>query len=141
MSNLSFTEALDQALELLEQGHPLEYCVQQFPEYADELRPLLMVSADLHSLADLSFPSFDKATIEPDWESILAQTPQQPRRRFRTYGLGLGELFHSLQYHPVQRYAVLAAAIIILCTVTWRGTTQSAANSVLYPLKRSVEQF
>src|SRR4028118_430518 len=78
VSSLSFIEALDQALQLLEQGQPLEQCLQQFPEYADELRPLLMVSDDLRRLADTP-PTATKPSTQPNWEELLHDVPQQPR--------------------------------------------------------------
>ncbi len=140
MSRLSFTEALDQALELLDQGHPLEYCVRQFPEYSDELRPLLQVSADLYSLATVSLASLETPSREPDWEAILSRTRQEPERRFKPFAVALRELFESLRYHPVQRFAALGAAMVILGFVMWHGTDHSSADSVLYPIKRGVEQ-
>ncbi len=140
MSRLSFTEALDQALELLEQGHPLEYCVRQFPEYADELRPLLQVSDDLHRLASAPLPILEKVSAEPDWETILAQIPQdQPGllNRITTY---LSELVKRLHVPSGPRYASLVAALLIVLVLGWHGSQQSTPDSPLYSIKRAVEQ-
>jgi hypothetical protein len=139
VSRLSFTDALDQALELLEQGHPLEYCVRQFPEYADELRPLLQVSADLQRLADSAIPSFTKATVEPDWDAILAEVPQDRPRRFG-WAAAITRFLQELQQHPFQRYASLASAIIILVVLLLNGSSNSSPDNPLYYVKRTVEQ-
>ena len=140
VSGLSFTEALDQALELLEQGHPLEYCVRQFPEYSDELRPLLLVSDDLRRLADAPLPIFEKMAAEPDWDSLLANVPQATPSRLPAFFQGVVQFFQSLQQHPVQRYASLAAALVILCVLSLRGSERSTPESPLYQIKRTVEQ-
>ena len=77
MSRLSFTEALDLALELLEQGHTLEDAVQQFPEYADELRPLLQITENLQQMAHEPMPAFDRVAATINWEQLLSDVPQQ----------------------------------------------------------------
>jgi len=140
VSRLSFTEALDQALELLEQGHPLEYCVRQFPEYADELRPLLQVSDDLHRLAGAPLPFFEKATIEPDWETLLANVPQDQPGLLKRYAVSLAELFKGVQQYRVQRYAAFVVALLVAFVFSWQASRSSTPNSPLYPLKRAVEQ-
>src|SRR5215210_3660572 len=112
---LSFTEALDEALQLLEQGQPLEFCVRRFPEHADELRPLLQVSDDLRRLADAPLPSFNPQEVEPDWQMLLGSTPQRPDRNVPGLRIPfLQDMLAAFQQPPVQRWAALAAAMLVL---------------------------
>jgi hypothetical protein len=76
MSEQALIEALDQALALREQGYPLEYCVQQFPQHADCLWPLLQVGDELRCFAQASNALLEVVRVELDWETLLAAIPQ-----------------------------------------------------------------
>jgi hypothetical protein len=47
---------LDECLNMLDQGSDLESCLARYPEYASELRPLLMASMDAESLSVKEIP-------------------------------------------------------------------------------------
>ncbi len=86
MSEQSFIEALDQALELLNQGYPREHCIQQFPEHADRLWPMLQVADDLQCLAYSFNASLDRMRVDPDWQTLLADLEQDQPEHFPTSG-------------------------------------------------------
>src|SRR3712207_5745588 len=56
MDRRSLVEALDQAVDCLLQGGAMEDILRQFPADADQLRPLVQVSADLWQLAQVPVP-------------------------------------------------------------------------------------
>ena len=81
MLDRGLTEALDQAIALLGQGTSVETCMQAFPLYAEQLRPLLHACAALHQLAQLPCPLSDTPGIPPAWILGLAQPECDPREQ------------------------------------------------------------
>ena len=141
MTRMSFTEALDEALELLEQGQPLEYCVRRFPEHADELRPLLQVSDDLRRLADAPLPLHNLQDAEPDWQMLLKSTPQIPDHNVPGFRIPwLQEFQASFQMPQMQRFSALAVALLVLFFASIGFSNRSAPGAPLYPIKKIVEQ-
>lgn len=149
MSNVSFIEALDQALHLLEQGYSLEKCLAHFPEYADELRPLLMVSDDLRRLAHTALPSDGTSeSPQPDWHRLLHGVPQQQPsttsrlwRSVRHSVRNAGFALFGAQTAFAVRYATAGILSIALAVGLWNGADNSVPGSPLHPVKTAVEQF
>jgi hypothetical protein len=140
VTSLSFIEALDQALELLEQGYPFEYCVQQFPEHSDRLRPLLQVGDDLRRLAQAPAPQLDPSKTTPDWNKLLADVPQCRSRRSRV----VADLHSWINFNllPNKRLFVgLATAFLLIFGAGLHGTVNSPDNQFLDPLNPLVKRL
>ena len=125
--------ALDNCLELLEQGGTIEACLERFPEAATELEPLLRLAMQTKKVGE---------TIE---------TPMKAQR------LGLGRITDAWAAKQTKRsnrrlrffrplaksWAIAMIAVMVLAFGGWT-TTSAAAGSipgeVLYPVKKAQER-
>ena len=114
---LTFDVALDQSLQMLAQGANLAQCLARFPQYADELAPLL--EAALVARAGLT-PALPKPNLARGKGRFL-----QAARRSEPW--------------PVFRFAIATALAVVVVTLTGVGLTIASAPALpgdaLYPIK------
>ncbi|MBI2980026.1 MAG: hypothetical protein HYY41_04260 [Chloroflexi bacterium] len=121
--------ALDACLEqLLIKGETVEQCLQSFPEYADELKPLLETALSVKQVS-----------------AIQPRPELRDKARYQLYSVLQGMLprksLSSFSWRP--QWAVVLTAVLVFLLVG-SGTVAASANSMpdqpLYPVKLATER-
>jgi hypothetical protein len=125
-----FDAALDDCLNLMRAGADAQACLVRYPQYADELRPLLQVAADVRAVTMPEPRAAARMAGQQRMLSALAQ--RRTRRRAETRSV-----------RRVWRWAVAVIAVAALVGVG--GTTAASAASLpgdaLYPVKLAAQQI
>lgn len=142
---MSLDSVLDACLHDLQAGKiTVEECLAQYPEAAEELKPLLRLAEQLMATPAVKpSPQFVSATRA----RLLQLTPPKPAPRAAPFGWGLQRwlanllaLWQSWQWR--QAFAS-AMAILVAVVLIGGGTVVASAESLpdhpLYPVKRAVE--
>lgn len=124
-----FNNAFDMCLErLLARGESLEQCLQDFPEHADELKPLLETALSVKQMSAIQPRPEVKERVRHHLNSVLRSMEAKKSMRF-------------LSWQP--RWAV-AIAILLVFLLASSTTVAAAGNSMpdepLYPVKLATEQ-
>lgn len=123
-------EIFDQLLEEIKKGKNIDECLRKWPEYADELEPLLAIA---QTLTDLPAP-------EPS-EHAVAETLRRVRA---VAGVKQKRLFILKPLIAWQPTFVRAAAVVVLIIAAIWTTTSLSAHSLpgepLYPVKLLTER-
>ena len=124
---------LDKCLERMAQGENMEQCLADYPELADDLRPLIQTASTVKSgsASVEARPEFRAQAKQRLLAGVRAKGQEKPRSRW-----------HSV-FEWQQRWAVAAAAVIMVILVGG-GTTVAASSDAmpdafLYPVKLAVE--
>jgi hypothetical protein len=124
---------LDKCLERMAQGEDMEQCLTDYPELADELRPLLQTSSTVKSgVASVEArPEFRARAKQRLLAEVRAKGQEKP-----------GSRWYSI-FEWQQRWAVAAAAVIMVILVGGGTTVAASSNTMpddfLYPVKLAVE--
>ncbi len=126
-----FDNVLNECLErLLSRGENLEQCLQGFPEYADELRPLLETALAAKEASAIQPRSEFREKARYQFYSALREVERKRSRSF-------------LSWSRQPRWAMVVAIVLILF-LAGGGTAAAAADSMpdepLYPVKLATEQ-
>ena len=124
-------DILEDCLDLMRRGASLQDCLEVYPDFADELEPLLISSSRAQALLAQPLSGGARSRIRglvlQQWDKIHA-----PKRR--TWSLPL--------FAP--RWAAVAAALVVAVMVGGSGTVFAAGYSVpgdaLYPVKQVREE-
>jgi hypothetical protein len=124
---------LDQLLEEIRKGKSVDDCLSEWPEQADEIKPLLELAC---SINDLPVP-------EPN-EQAVAETLQRVHQLARAEPVTRKPFFfkHLISWQPVFVRAV--AALLLIVVVGWTTFAlgaRSLPGEPLYPLKRLTEKI
>lgn len=124
-------EVFDQLLEEIKKGKNIDECLKKWPEYADELKPLLEVA---QSLAHLPVPEPREQAVAETLRRVRTVAKVERKRPFF--------LRPFISWQPV---LVRAAAVVVLIVATIWTTTSLSARSLpgepLYPVKRLAERI
>ena len=128
---------LDNCLKMMDQGTDLESCLVRYPEYATELRPLLMASMDAVSLAEMDIPLEVTRRSKSKLLNIAAEMREQKSSK------------KALLILPMRRVVRLGfvALVTILFLVGLGGTGLVQASTVslpgdqFYPVKLTWENI
>ncbi|MFC1949432.1 DUF5667 domain-containing protein [Chloroflexota bacterium] len=126
-----FENILDECLErLLLRDETIEQCLQSFPDYADELKPLLETALAASEATDIQPRSEFRDRARYEFYSVLEEAGQKKKRA--SFGWG---------WQPRWVTAVAIALVLVLGS----GGTAIAANNTmpnefLYPVKLASEQ-
>lgn len=129
-NNREFNDILEICLaRLLDKGETIEQCLNAYPQYADQLRPLLETTvAARQALAIQPRPEF-KARARYQFQSALQEF--KPKK--------------SLPFFTWQPQWAMAVVIILAVLFTGGGTVAAAGRSMpdspLYPIKLVTEQI
>jgi len=124
-----FDNVLDECLErLLIKGETMEQCLQNYPEQAANLKPLLQTALATREAVAIKPPAEFKAKARYQFRSALQEAASPRRRPF-------------LSWFP--RWATVVA-IVLAVLLVGGGTTAAASYSMpdnlLYPVKLATEQ-
>ena len=137
----NFEQVLDACLDqILQEGSSLELCLQQYPEHAAELEPLLRLAVESKQQLDFSPSLQAKARARTALQQAIQN--QEANRYSSTLMDYLRKLSTSLL--TKNRWAIGAVAGMILLAFTGTGLVSVSNNSTpdqpLYPVKRAIEQ-
>ena len=127
----SMEQVLQDCLDLLGQGVPLEECIARYPEYAKDLGPLLstadVTQQQLAQVLPAEVRNRVRARLMTEWAR------QHEPRRWR-WPLPLA----------VPRWAAVAASLVVAIMVGGGGTVAAAGSAIpgdaLYPVKEITEE-
>jgi uncharacterized membrane protein YgcG len=129
--------ALDNCLTMMDQGSDLESCLVRYPEYAAELRPLLLAALDAGSIAENYVPVEVQRQGKVKFLNAAAQIREQ-RSSKKLFGL-----------FPIRRavrfsFATLVVAVFVV-GIGGTGLVNASGGSLpgdrLYPVKLSWENI
>jgi hypothetical protein len=135
-----FDTALDDCMDLLRSGTTVEDCLARYPEYAEELRPLVGLAA---AVKGVPTPRADAANVNANrlrmLEAVQNTPALTPKRGLAGSGWFAG-LLGGRGSWPLLRAAVALTAILLLVGLSSAVLFASAAGSLpgqtLYPVKR-----
>ena len=129
-----FETILDYCIDEMRAGKTIDELVTQFPEYADELRPMLEMT---EQLGELEAPEPSAETINNALFEI-GQRAGQKKQKPDTAGIFLPEFVRQ----PWVRRTVSAVLVVV---VLFFGLSTASADSVpgdiLYPVKQLTESI
>ena len=128
-----FDRVLDECLTWLHAGASVEACLARYPDYAEDLRPLLELAADVQAVP---LPRPSAAAVQANRQRLLNAVREKEARR------PLISILWGLLALPWGRVAVAAAVIFLVLGLGWGGLTTAADSlpgDTLYPVKRLVE--
>lgn len=127
----SLQDALEQCWQRLAQGESLEQCLAEYPQFARELRELLVVAERQAALLHRPTPEFQTRLLRRTLREVRRQ--REARRP---------SWWHRLPF-AMLRWAAAAAAVLLLVfagdELAW-ATEESSPGSPLYPVKEAREQ-
>jgi uncharacterized membrane protein YgcG len=126
-------EALEVCLQDIERGTDVETALLRFPDFADELRPILEASIDAGNIA-ISPPS--TVVVQRNRTKVLQHAAQMRAARARSS--------QRIWFASVRRLVVTLAVVAILF-VSGTGLVRAASTTLpgdnLYPVKRTWENM
>ncbi|MFC1901269.1 hypothetical protein ACFLYN_06740, partial [Chloroflexota bacterium] len=122
----------DECLErILLNGETIEQCLESFPEYAEELKPLLETALTANVVS----------SIQPGSE-FRDRARHQLQTAFRDMEQKKSTPFFNWNWQP--RWATAAITIALVLLLSGGGTVAAAAGTMpdntLYPVKLATEQ-
>ncbi len=146
--NLEFSQIVDECIAQMRAGASLESCLERYPQFAEDLRPVLQTVRNLQAL---KFPQersasvqagrqrllnayAKKAAIQPVSESSLSRFIQQIFKKLT----GRDDLNMKL----VARFAIallLVAGLIVGGGITATASASALPGDTLYPVKLGLE--
>jgi hypothetical protein len=130
--------ALDQCLVWLRSGTGIEDCLARYPEYADELRPLLLLVADVGRVLT---PASSAAARAAGQERMLAALAQRRERQIRANPLARyiqrARWAFPARLGPAWGLGIMMLVVILFACggIAATVSADSLPGDVLYPLK------
>jgi hypothetical protein len=132
MNNLH--EVLEICLQDIEQGESIETVLFRYPEYADELRPILEGSMNARSIAIVAPPA---EVVRRNRAKVLQHAAQMREREVQARSASRRIWFASL------RRVAVTLAVVAMLFVSGTGLVSAASTTLpgdnLYPVKRTWE--
>jgi hypothetical protein len=146
MSKVDFDTILDECLDRVKAGEPIDSCLSRYPEHAQELEPLLQMVQAIQVLRATEPPR--PAALARGRQRFLTEATRLREARTRRDRSLVGRLFGPLAgrlYSPaVARVATMALVAVLAFLVVSGVVVQAAAGSLpgepLYPVKAVTRQ-
>lgn len=128
---------LDNCLTMLDQGFDLESCLARYPEYASELRPLLMASMDADSLSVKEIPV---DVVRRSKSKVLNAAAEMREQK------SIKKPFLVLPPKRIFRFSLVALITLLMLvgvggTSLVRASTASLPGDQFYPVKLTWENL
>jgi hypothetical protein len=123
---------LDICIDQLKQGKTVEECLQQFPQYADKLRPMLQLAQGLEQMPK----------PEPSPAYMLSAALSLGRNQ-RIKKESLKSKFLPGNFFPMRRLSLAFNLVLVLLVLFWgmsRLSADSVPGEILYPVKVFTER-
>ena len=136
MGTKDFDNILDDCISRMLAGETIEQCLQDYPEHAPELKPLLQAGYMAHKESSVEpRPEFKVQAKHEILSTLDAKNRERAKKRepwtFPLFG-----------WQP--RWAVSTAAVFIILVITCGGTVAASSNSMpgdfLYRVKLATEE-
>jgi hypothetical protein len=132
MKDAQFQQILDEVIDRLANGESVEQCLQDYPEQAAELEPLLHVASAAYDTAAVEpRPEFKAHVLQQAYSLPQTVKPKAEHRRLPYFGWQL-------------RWATAVLAIVVFLMAATGGTVAASSDSMpddtLYPVKMTVER-
>ncbi len=127
---LKIEEVLDKLLTKIEQGRSVEDCLREYPEFSQELEPILRLSVKIKGLPKPEPSPEVMSAFFWEVEKVIAEQ-RAPSFRFR--------LQRVLALAPV-RVVSLILLVIFVGWTTLSFSARSMPGHILYPVKRFAEK-
>jgi hypothetical protein len=126
-----FNDILDECLDrLMFKGDTVEQCLADYPQYADELKPLLEASLVTSQISSLEPDQEFKAKARNELFGVLREAEEKRSRSLFRFG-----------WQPRWAGVVAVIAVLLIATgSTAAASTGSMPDDFLYPVKRATEQ-
>lgn len=119
-------EILDILLGEIREGKSIDACLREYPEYADELRPLLMLATRIE---DTSLPQVDPAAFNRAMAKINS-LEEQRKAKNNLFTLRI------LIFRPViLKTAFIVLVFTFILSMTFSFSADSLPGDFLYPVK------
>jgi hypothetical protein len=120
-------EILDILIEEIKKGKNVNECLKQYPEYADELKPLLLLAG---GIGEIPKPEIDITAFEKAMDKMnLAKEKTETIKPFFI-------LRTLITKPPVRRIAFAALIFTFTLALTFSFSAYSLPGDTLYPVKR-----
>ncbi len=123
-----FDNILDECLERLISGEAIESCLAGYPEYAEELEPLLRTALEAREAAAIKPRPEFRERAGYDFQAAIRE--MEPERNQSFFG-----------WFP--RWATVVAAVVVVVLLAGTGTVAASTNSLpdepLYQVKLATE--
>ncbi len=119
-----FLDALNDCVERLASGENIQACLDRYPAYADELRPLLEVSSSTIRAADELRP--DPSAKQRNFQRFAQAASQASRHRERRKPWWQ----QYRRFAPIARPALVGFMAIVIMLTGVGATTVASSNSV-----------
>ena len=142
----NFDEILAQCLESIENGEPIEACLERYPQHAQELEPLLRLAATLQRTEP---PRLSPTAFARGRELVVQAAATQQANRHERGRTPIIPFFrrrrepgaprpHRAFQWTSQAAAIAAAVILTVASAVWTSST-SLPGAPLYGVKRVTE--
>ena len=125
--------AFQQCLDMSRRGASLKQCLDRFPQYADELEPLLVAATGSAGSPGPVMPAEMRSRLR-GWMLSEWDRQHHPRRRRWSFNL----------FSPRWAMATAAALVMVIVLVGGAGTAAAAHDAIpgatLYPVKQLEEE-
>ena len=149
--NNEFDAALNECLDLLRTGVDIPTCLAHYPQYADRLRPLIKLAADVHAVVTPAPASAARLAGRQRMLEALAQRQARPSASAPAIAPTFVHRSAPASVRPVRpkmrrtQYSLrLAFAVLLIAIVAASGTVAAAESSLpgdmLYPVKLAAQQ-
>ncbi len=123
-------EILDQLLDEMSQGRSVDELLSAYPEYADELKPLLELA---QRISVLPKPEPDISAVR----AVIDSTRKSAAAGQARQGFSLRRLI--VQHAVLFRTAAIAALVLLIGMTTVSLSARSLPGDLLYPVKKLSE--
>ena len=126
-------QAFQQCLDMSRRGASLKECLDRFPQYADELEPLLVATTGSAGSSEPVMPGEMRSRLR-GWVLSEWDRQHQPRRQRWSFSL----------FSSRWAMATAAAVVMLMVVVGGAGTAAAAQDAIpgttLYPVKQLEEE-
>lgn len=140
MTSLNFYDALEICLQSLDRGADLESCLVRFPEFSDELRPVLIAAIRARSISAKTVPVDVARRGKARVLQAAAEMREQKKAFVPVLPFWRRGGFFSVRF---ARLAVSSLAVVIFLLTGGTGLVNASSSALpgdhLYPVKRSWE--
>jgi hypothetical protein len=118
-------EILDILIGEIEEGKNIDDCLKEYPEHADELRPLLLLATGIEKIPE---PEVDSTAFKRTMAKVNSISEKKNYNPLLTYS--------TLIFRPVfLRAASIILAFMFILSITFSFSADSLPGEFLYPVK------
>ena len=126
--NHNLDDVFNECLEQMLKGEALESCLERYPDYAHDLKPLLLIASSTREVSQAQLNHNLKDTFKNRLLSSLQADKVQP--------VPISIVWRSAWFTAL----AIVVVVIVIMTGTVVAASSSMPNGILYPVKLASEQ-